>query len=209
VLVFKNKGTDEADYNLIYTPNAPDGIRFRNYGVFISTLNSPGMDAYYYNRVSYKNQPAIGTFFSELLKNPQQALKSLTIDTNENVRDLQVLHDAMIKRMIEDVDEQSLSKAESFAESLYTLVKWTGTILLLPFPPAALAWGLLNTSIDLARGYLAYRDGDRAAATPYYAWGVFGLVLGAFGAKDLAQSSVGLGYRALSWAVRKSHPGLA
>lgn len=209
VYVFKHNGTDEADYNLIYTPNAPDGICFRNYAVFTLTLNSPGMDAYYYNRVSYKNQPAIGTFFSELARNPQQALKLLTFDANDRVRDLQVLHDAMIKRMIEDVDEQSLSKSETFAEDLYTLVKWTGNILLLPFPPVALAWGFLHTSIDLARGYLAYRDGDRAAATEYYAWGVFGLVLGAFGAKDLAKSSAGLGLKALSWAMRKSHPGFS
>ncbi|WP_095102598.1 dermonecrotic toxin domain-containing protein [Pseudomonas sp. Irchel 3A5] len=209
VFVFKNNGTDLADYNLIYTPQAPDGIRFRNYGVFISTLSSPGMDAYYYNRVSYKNQPSIGTLFSELVRNPQLALKSLTIDTDGKVRDLQTLHDAMIERMIQDVDEQSLSKAESFAENLYTLIKWTGTILLLPFPPAALAWGLLNTSINLARGYLAYLDGDRAAATPYYVWGVVGLLLGASGAKDLAQSSAGLGLRALRWAVTKSHPGFA
>lgn len=208
VFAFKTNGTDDADYNLIYTPDAPDGIRFRNYGIFISTLNSPGMDTYYYNRVSYKNQPTIGTFFSLLVKNPQQALKSLTIGTNDKVRDLQALHDAMIERMIQDVDEQSLSKAETFAENLYTLVKWTGTILLLPFPPAALAWGLLNTSIELARGYLAYVDGDRAAAGPYYAWGVFGLLLSVLGAKDLAQSSAGLGYKALGWALRKSHPGL-
>lgn len=209
VLVFKNNGTDDADFHLIHTPHAPDGIRFRNREVFISTLSSPGMNTYYYNRVSYKNQPAIGTFFSELVRNPQQTLKSLTIDVNDRVRDLQALHDAMIKRMIEDVDEQSLSKAETFAENLYTLVKWTGTILLLPFPPAALAWGLLNTSINLARGYLAYLDGDRAAASPYYAWGVIGLVLGASGAKDLAHSSAGLGLKALRWAVSKSHPGVA
>ncbi|PHN21173.1 dermonecrotic toxin domain-containing protein [Pseudomonas sp. ICMP 561] len=209
VFAFKTNGTDDADYNLIYTPDAPDGIRFRNYGIFISTLSSPGMDTYYYNRVSYKDQPTIGTFFSALVKNPQLALKSLTIGTNDEVSDLQTLHDAMIQRMIQDVDEQSLSKAETFAENLYTLVKWTGTILLLPFPPAALAWSLLNTSIGLARGYLAYLDGDRAAASPYYVWGVFGLVLGASGAKDLAQSSAGLGYKALGWALRKSHPGFA
>lgn len=209
VLVFKNTDTDAADFNLVYTPNAPDGIRFRNYGIFVSTLNSPGMGAYYYNRVSYKNQPAIGSFFSELERNRQQAMQSMTIDANDRVRDLQVLHEAMIKRMMQDVDAQSLSGAEGFASSLYTLVKWTGTILLLPFPPAALAWGLLNTSIDLARGYLAYLDGDRAAASPYYFWGVLGLVLGALGANDLAQSTSGRGLQALRWALRKSHPDLA
>jgi hypothetical protein len=167
------------------------------------------MDAYYYKRTSYQGQPSIGTFFSELSKNPQRALSSMTLDVEDKVRDLLSLHDDMIQRMIRDVDEQSLSNAEKFAAALYTVVQWTGTILLIPFPPAALAWGLLNTSISLARGYLAWLDGDHAAASQYYVFGVVGLVLGASGAKDLAQSTAGLSFKALRWVARKSHPGLA
>lgn len=205
-LVFKNNGTDDADFNLVYTPHAPDGICFRNYGIFVSTLKSPGMEAYYYNRVSYKDQPMMGTLFKALVRNPQTTLSSLTFGAGSSVRDLQKLHDSMIERMILDIDEQSLSRAESFAENLYTLVKWTGTILLLPFPPAALAWGVVNTSISLARGYLAYQDGDRATASGYFAWSAVGVVLGVLGAKDIARSAHGLGFKALRWAVRKSHP---
>lgn len=209
VLVFKNGDVQEADYPLIYTPDAPDGLRFRTFEVFVSTLTAPGMDAYYYNRVSYKSQPAMGTFFSQLQRDLQGGLASMTFDADERVSDLQSLHDRMIERMMQDVDEQSLSKAESFVDSLYTLVKWTGTIFLLPFPPAALAWGLLHTSVDVVRGYLAYLDGDRAAASGYYAWGVLGVALGGLAAKDIVQATSGLGLKALTWAARKSHPGFA
>ncbi len=46
------------------------------------------MDTSYYNRVTYKSQPAIGTFFSVLARNPQQALKLLALITNDRVRDV-------------------------------------------------------------------------------------------------------------------------
>lgn len=204
VMVFKRQKAGAPDFSLLYTPEAPDGIRFRSPEEFISTLTSPGMDAYYYNRVSYKAQPSIGTLFQELSKNKERALQSLTFDDDEKIRDLPRLHDAMIRRMIQDVDEQSLSKAEAFAEALYNVVKWTGTILLIPFPPAAVAWGFLNTSITLARGYLAYLDGDRATAGEYYVLGVVGLALGALGTNDLALSTHGLGYKTMSWVAKKS-----
>jgi hypothetical protein len=210
VLVFKNADSGSSDYHLVYTPNAPDGIRFRNRDEFISTLTSPGMDTYYYNRVSYKGQPSIGTFFVELSKNAQRALSSMTLDVEKNkVRDLLVLHDEMIKRMIQDVDEQTLSKAEAFADTLWTIVSWTGTILLIPFPPVALAWGLVGAAVSLTRGYLAYIDGDHATASRYYIFGTVGLVLAAAGAKDIAQSTTGLSYMGLRWLARKSHPGFA
>lgn len=209
LLVFKCVKSSGADFYRFYTPNAPDGIRFRSQEEFVSSLASLEMGAYCYNRVSYKNQRLIGTFFETLVRSPQLALKSMTLDADERVHDLQYLHSALIDRMIRDVDEQTLSHAEHFAESLYTLVKWTGTILLLPFPPAAFAWGLFHTSVELFRGYQAYIDGDHATAMEYYAWGVFGLVCGASAARDIAKSTPALAETTLRWALKNHVPLLA
>jgi hypothetical protein len=106
----------------------------------------------------------------------------------------------MILRMIEDVDSQTESSAERDAATAYTVVRWTGTILLLPFPPAALVWGLMGAAVEFARGYSAYRDGDRATALGFFFWGYIGLVSSGATAGDVVTRSAGRAWKLIRWA---------
>lgn len=78
-----------------------------------------------------------------------------------------------------------------------------GSVLLLPFPGASLAWTTLHTSIDIQRGVLAYHDGDRAAASWFFGSAVFGSIMVGAGVKTVLSGEQGLAVKAGSWAVKK------
>lgn len=201
-LTFTRLDYEDPEFRIIYTPEAPDGIRFRSHEQIISTMKNPGMPAYYYERASYKDQPVVGTMVQKLEQDPEQHQGSFStrITPINRITDLEQLYEAMIQRMIEDVDKQTESSAERDAATAYTVVRWTGTILFLPFPPAALAWGLMGSAVELARGYSAYRDGDRATALGFFIWGYIGLISAGGTGSDIATRSTGKAWRLIRWA---------
>lgn len=201
-LTFTRLDYADADFRLIYTPDAPDGIHFRTHEQIISTMKNPGMPAYYYERASYKDQPVVGTMVQNLEQDPEQHQGSFStrVTPINRITDFEQLYEAMIQRMIEDVDRQTESSDERNAATAYTVVRWAGTILFLPFPPAALAWGLVGTAVEFARGYSAYRDGDRATALGFFIWGYIGLVSAGGTTGDIVTRSTGKAWRLIRWA---------
>lgn len=201
-LTFVSLVNADPDLRLIYTPNAPDGICFRKAADIALSMKSPGMPAYYYERASYKDQRIVGTLVENLERDPEtyQATFSTRVRPEHRITDLESLYQLMIQRMIDDVDEQTQSVAEKNAAIAYTVVRWTGTILFLPFPPAALGWGLTHASLDLIRGYLAYRDGDRATALGYFTQAYVGTLLAGGAGINVATMTMGLGWRVVRWA---------
>jgi hypothetical protein len=162
------------------------------------------MAEYYFQRAAFRDQRVIGSLLaSHQQPNSDDRLEaSIRIVPEYRVTHFGDFYDGMIQRIIDDVDEQSESVTETAARYLYTIIKWVGTIALMPFPGASLAWGILHSSIDLARGVLAYRDGDRATASVFFlsAW------LGAFsagkGTLEIIKGS-GFGLQAAMWFARR------
>ena len=78
-----------------------------------------------------------------------------------------------------------------------------GSVLLMPFPVASLAWTTLHTSIDIQRGVLAYHDGDRATASWFFGSAVFGSLMGGAGVKTVLTRDQALVVKIGRWAVKK------
>jgi hypothetical protein len=98
-------------------------------------------------------------------------------------------------------------------ELAYTIIKWTGTIVFLPFAPLSLGWGMLNTTVAFVRAFDAYGSGDRAAAIPLFIAGAIGLVFAGDGVRALVMGGYGLGRivatKAGIWAWKKLDSGAA
>jgi hypothetical protein len=177
VYVFKSAQSDP-QHDLVYTPEAPDGIRFRSYSECTESLLQENMQRYYYERVTYNRQRSMGTLFDNLWRNRESTMKKLVLEGTEKITDLAALHDALIERIIFDVDEQSLSSGEELAEIAWANVRKVMGIILKPFPPLAVAWNIVVAAVDFTRSYLAYLDGDRATATDFYIGGLWSLISG-------------------------------
>lgn len=193
-------------YDLIYTPNAPDGVLFREAQSIARSMQSPGMAEYYYGRVRYQDQPHVIAMIDAInqtsdIRDPLPIVDNLLVGTEiaptDRIADLETLYVEMLERMITDVDNQSVSGMEVLADRIYTAMKWIGTILLIPFPPAALAWSYLHTMIDFARGVVAYATGDRATATTFFAWGMFGMWFGLSGVDNGFKNQPSLLWKAI------------
>lgn len=203
-LIFRDFGTTDPAFSLAYTPRAPDGQTFRRTSDFRASLRTAGMAQYYYERASYRDQRVIGSLMAsyQIPDANDTTEASITLVAEHRVTYLETLYDDMLQRILDDVDKQTESVAETSARYLYVIVKLAGSIALLPFPGASLAWGILHSAIDVSRGVLAYREGDRAAAGSFF----FSAWLGAFGAaKGIREISVGTGYgtRAIVWVARR------
>lgn len=203
-LVFRDFNSTDPAFSLAYTPSAPDGQTFRRTSDFHASLQTAGMAQYFYERASYRDQPVIGSLMAsyQMPYANDKLEASIRVVPEYRVTHLATLYDDMLQRVLDDVDGQSESVAQTSARYLYVIVKLAGTVALLPFPGASLAWGALHSGIDVLRGVLAYREGDRATAGSFF----FSAWLGAFGAaKGIREISVGTGYgtRAIVWVARR------
>jgi len=200
--------TDRAELRLVYTPNAPDGILFRRSEDIISSMKNAGMPAYYYGRASYKDQRVVGTLVLNLEQDPEKYAHTLTtaVRPDHRITNLEQLYIGMIERMIDDVDEQTVSTAEAAAQIAYNAAKWAALILSVPFPVVGYVALAVELTHNFIRGYLAYMDGDRATAELY----IFASII-SVSFKGLAVSPVGAvvkdsGLRFARWAFTNRLP---
>lgn len=193
--MFRDFSSADPQFNLLYTPDAPDGVPFRSLTNYADLFDSAEMRGYYYKRVSYRGQRMLATRYEEMARGINKELFRARIpqpskSPGDVITDVYKLYDAMIGRMVADIDAQTTSTAEQWAEVLYTVVKWTGTILLLPFPVAGIAWGMANSGVSLFRGAIAYSYGDRASALPHLATAVLGVLIAGDGLRALSQGTL-------------------
>lgn len=187
VYIFRDFTNDDPDYKLLFTPNAPDGRDFRPLTDYAQLMEAPSMQSYYLSRVSQYGQLRAGTYLDELYRGGKYKPDFVKIEywSEHRVPSAEQLYGSMIERMIEDVDSLTESVAEKRFALAWTIIRWTGTILLLPFPHASFAWGVLTTTVTLIEAFNAYAAGDRAAALPLFVAGVFGIVTGGDAARAL------------------------
>ena len=203
-------GQDDTNpkYRLIYTPDAPDGIKFRTEDEVATTMKHLGMPTYYHDRARHRDQATVKGVVVNLEQDPHQHRHLLNTRgrSQHRIANLEQLYEVMIQRMIDDVDDQTESAAENAAAIAYTATRWTGSILLLPFPPAAAAWGVLHAGIDITRGALAYQDGDRAAALQFFVSAGVGGVSAGGSVASAVSGQIGAGFRIVRWASTSRLP---
>ncbi|HXR01547.1 MAG TPA: DUF6543 domain-containing protein, partial [Pseudomonas sp.] len=213
VYIFEDANVDDLNYKLLYTPDSPDGTSFRTLTDYADLLSSTTLRSYYSSRVSHAGRHWFEKFLEELDRGQKHNERFIRIDNRpENrIRSAQQLYVDMIERMIADADSQIQTGAEKRLALAWTIIQWSGTILLLPFPNLSFSWGLLTTTVTLSRGIDAYVAGDRATALPLLIFGVFGLVSGGDTARALIQGTStvlkGTVSHAAGWAAKKLELG--
>ncbi|MBD8598383.1 dermonecrotic toxin domain-containing protein [Pseudomonas sp. CFBP 8772] len=206
VYMLRDFSSSDGDFNLLYTPDAPDGVSFRKVTDYVQLMRSPDMRHYYYLRVPYKGQPSVGSRFDAMDRNlPVQwvRVENREHQNTDRITDIHDLYNEQISRIIADVDAQTKSRTERWVEKVYSVVRLLGSVLLMPFPGGALAWTVLHTAIDIQRGLLAYHDGDRATASWFFGSAVFGSILGGTGVKTVLTHDQALVIKVGQWAVKK------
>ncbi|WP_062386770.1 dermonecrotic toxin domain-containing protein [Pseudomonas abietaniphila] len=215
VYIFRDFNRQDPDYNLLYTPGAPDGLDFRPLSDYAQLLSSEKMQRYFASRVSHAGEKRVRIFLDEFVRGSKYDPDFIRIHNRpENrITNIEQLYGEMFERMIADVDSQTESVAEKRFALAYTIIRWTGTIVFIPFPGLNVPWGLMMASLTIVEAVDAYESGDRAAALPLFIEGAVGLVLGGGGAKDLIKGvdglTIKLATKAGRWAWKKYDLGVA
>lgn len=163
---------------LLYTPNAPDGIGFREAKLFNYWLKKvDGVLTYLHGRVPVQSKVRIGTF----LKTARDGLPE-TIDRttpsparyDRTTPDTTVtdprndLYNMVLQRKIDDVVATTVNRVGMITAMVWTCVELVTAIATIPFPVLSLALGGLLAFKDAMLAISAYQEGDMAGALKHY-----------------------------------------
>jgi len=159
---------------LLYTPDAPDGVAFREARLFNYLLkHTDGMIEYLTVRVGVQSQKRVRAFLDKAKKDLPQQLNRTTpspalYDTTTSVdpvSDLRkALYDLKLQRKIDDVHATTTSRAQMISSLVWTCVEWVTAIATAPFPLLSLSTGLLLAFKDAMLALHAYRQGEQGEA---------------------------------------------
>ncbi|QXI23809.1 membrane-targeted effector domain-containing toxin [Pseudomonas iranensis] len=159
---------------LLYTPDAPDGVSFREARLFNYLLQQQaGMTEYFVLRVSVSAQPRIRTFLENVKTQLPKDLNKITpspprydsTPATDAVSDLRTaLYNMKLQRRIDNVHATTTSRTEMIAGLIWTSVEWITAIATAPFPLLSLSTGLLLAFKDAMLALHAYRQGDHGEA---------------------------------------------
>lgn len=168
VYVFRRVLGDVVE-DLIYTPDAPDGVSFRTPEALSMQWGESGLDDYFFQHVGFKDQPTIGTLIDEYERaGDGRPLILDALGEYGRIADLANEFNMMFERAIAEVDADTSSTAERISALVVDVAVAVVSTLAMPFPPATLAISVALTLRSFARGVLAYRDGDRSAALTFF-----------------------------------------
>lgn len=197
---------------LLYTPQAPDGISFRQARLFNYLLKKqPGMIAYLTERVGVQSRTRVRTFLEEAKRGLPEQLNTTTpsparYDSTHRVAPVSDLHVALynmkLQRKIDDVVATTVNRTQMITGILWTCVEWVAAIATAPFPVLSLSVGLLLAFKDAMLALHAYNQGDTSAALEHF----IGYLLNSAGAvfTDLRPA-----LRALTPVSRSLRPAIA
>jgi hypothetical protein len=159
---------------LIYTPDAPDGVAFREARLFNYLLkHTDGIIEYLTVRVGVQSQKRVRTFLETARKDLPQQLNRTTpsparydsTTSVDPVKDLRnVLYDMKLQRKIDDVHATTTSRTQMISSLVWTCVEWVTAIATAPFPLLSLSTGLLLAFKDAMLALHAYRQGEQGEA---------------------------------------------
>jgi len=148
---------------VLYTPNAPDGVSFRPLSQLFESIRENGLGQYFYNRVKYVDQPIMGTFINNVeFTNISEKLPVLEL--NSRVLSLRSSYNQRIERIISDVDAQTTSLSEIIGKLAYDSAVLAASAISLVIPPVGVALTVVQITRNVLDGAEAYRYGDRATA---------------------------------------------
>lgn len=185
---------------LLYTPNAPDGISFREARQFNYLLKkTPGMVGYFTLRVGAQSQTRVRTFLEnakaqlpeDLDKTSASPARYDSTHGQPPLMDLrQALYNMKLQRKIDDVEGTTVNRHQMVSAILWTCVEWVTAIATAPFPILSLSLGMLLAFKDGMLALHAYQQGDTRAAVEH----LIGYVLNSAGAvfTDLRPALVSL-----------------
>ncbi|WP_439850430.1 dermonecrotic toxin domain-containing protein [Pseudomonas syringae] len=156
---------------LLYTPQAPDGIEFRLFSDFVSSLNTEGMIDYYKDRCRIKARRTLSFFLRDMQQGnankPPVIPKAFISDVADTC------YNRPLERRLRDVEETTTGRNDMLSRLIWVSVEIIATALTLPFPPASFAVGSLLSLHDSGQALAALSEGDQDRATAYIVSALF------------------------------------
>ncbi|MGF6097538.1 membrane-targeted effector domain-containing toxin [Pseudomonas sp. 18175] len=163
---------------LLYTPQAPDGIGFREARLFNYLLKKvEGMPAYWCARVPLPSMARIGLF----LKNASNGLPDdinrstpsiARHDSTQHITPLTDLrhefYNMRLQRKIDDVQATTVNRTQMITGILWTCIEWVTAVATMPFPLLSLTLGGLLAFKDAMLALNAYHQNDQGGALEHY-----------------------------------------
>ncbi|MBD8669026.1 membrane-targeted effector domain-containing toxin [Pseudomonas lurida] len=163
---------------LLYTPNAPDGVSFREARLFNYMLKHvDGMVGYFAERVGMQSKVRVRAF----LENARQQLPQ-TLDRTHpspgrhdsirretvllNLR--QALYDAKLQRKIDDVEATTVNRTQMIMDVVWAVIEPLVAIATAPYPVLSLSLGMLLAFKDGMLALHAYNQGQMGEAFGHY-----------------------------------------
>ncbi|SDU33412.1 membrane-targeted effector domain-containing toxin [Pseudomonas orientalis] len=163
---------------LLYTPNAPDGIDFREAKLFNYWLKKvDGVSDYLNGRVAIQSRTRIGSFLKTARgglpetidrTTPSPARYDPTIPATTLIDLRSDLYDMVLQRKIDDVTATTVNRTDMIMGILWTCVELVTAIATIPFPALSLGLGSLLAFKDAMLAINAYQQGDTVAALQHY-----------------------------------------
>jgi hypothetical protein len=164
---------------LLYTPQAPDGISFREARLFNYLLKKqPGMIAYLTQRVGVPSRTRVRAFLEEVRQQLPDQLDTTSVsparyDATRSVAatsDVRhALYNMQLQRKIDDVNATTVNRTRMISDLVWTCVEWVAAIATAPYPILSLSAGLLLAFKDAMLALHAYNQGDTTAALEHFA----------------------------------------
>lgn len=163
---------------LLYTPQAPDGISFREARLFNYLLKKQsGMVGYLVERVGVQSRTRVRNFLEDAKRKLPEQLDTTSVsparyDTTHRVPPItdlrQALYNMPLQRKIDDVAATTVSRTQMITDILWTCVEWVVAVATAPFPVLSLSVGMLLAFKDAMLALHAYNQGDTSAALGHF-----------------------------------------
>lgn len=163
---------------LLYTPDAPDGIAFREAKLFNYLLKHvDGMLGYWRARVPLTSAARIGVFLQTAKNGLPQDINRTTPsparhDGTSHISPLSDLrhefYNMSLQRKIDDVQGTTVNRTQMITGILWTCIEWVTAVATMPFPLLSLTLGGLLAFKDAMLALNAYYQNDKGGALEHY-----------------------------------------
>ena len=163
---------------LLYTPDAPDGITFREARLFNYLLKKvDGMLVYWCARVPLRSAARVRLFLETARSGLPDDINRSTPsparhDSTAHIPPLGDLrhefYNMSLQRKIDDVTAATVNRTQMITGILWTCIEWVTAVATIPFPLLSLSLGGLLAFKDLMLALSAYHERDMDGALEHY-----------------------------------------
>ncbi|WP_417695844.1 dermonecrotic toxin domain-containing protein [Pseudomonas sp.] len=188
---------DPKAFYWLYTPDAPDGILFRQYLDF-SGNTAAQLHDYVLERVALTARAAVGRTLVAL------AAGTARVDTLRELNrlnDVRTEFDAGIERAVTDVEDITTSRAEMIRNQVLKGLIFAAVPVCMVYPPFALLLDIGLIAINARQAIERHVQGDTEGALGHWLVATWGTLFATLGAASMA-TVLGLAARQLQLAVK-------